>query len=121
MAELTSLTETGVVHIDDFREFCRTHQVLLRQVFHMQSRMRQAVLGDKFWKQVATRRIELRKGYNVPISNLMVLVSNDMYHRAPLFSQTHPSFSYIRCRSTPTARCSRAFWRTARSCASPAR
>jgi hypothetical protein len=120
MTELSSLTETGVVHVNDFRDFCRTHQALLKQVFHMQSRMRQAVLGDKFWKQLATRRIELRKGYNVPISNLMVLVRALITDLSPISARRSHSSSTQFC-STRTARCSRACWRTGPSCASRAR
>lgn len=69
-----SITESGAVTMEDFRAFSKTHQNLLQQVFHIQTRMRRAVLGDRFWITFAARRIELRTGYNVPISSLMTLV-----------------------------------------------
>jgi len=67
-------TEHNTILIEDFRTFCRTHQVLLAPVFAAQQRMRTTAMGCSFWDNMSHRRIELRKGYNVPLSELMVLV-----------------------------------------------
>ena len=61
--------------IDDFRPFCRTHQALLFPVFTAQDKLRTHTMGCNFWDEVSKRRIQLRTGYNVPLSELMVLVS----------------------------------------------
>ena len=68
-------TEYNTILIEDFRTFCRTHQALLAPVFAAQQKMRTTAMGCSFWDNMSRRRIELRKGYNVPLSELMVLVS----------------------------------------------
>ena len=76
---MTSITEDFSVNIEDFRVFTKTHQALLYQVFHIQTKLKDNTLGWQFWEGVSKRRIELRKGYNVQIANLMVLVSTAVH------------------------------------------
>lgn len=75
LAELVNITEDGTVNIEDFRVFTKTHQALLYQVFHIQTKLKDNTLGWQLWETISKRRIELRRGYNVQIGNLMVLVS----------------------------------------------
>lgn len=76
LAELVNITEDGTVNIEDFRVFTKTHQALLYQVFHIQTKLKDNTLGWQLWEGISKRRIELRRGYNVQIANLMVLVSD---------------------------------------------
>jgi len=46
----------------------------MSQVFTVQKRMRDVTLGSSTFEAMADRRIELRKGYHITISSLMVLV-----------------------------------------------
>eukprot|EP00598_Pedospumella_elongata_P003145 CAMPEP_0184970612 /NCGR_PEP_ID=MMETSP1098-20130426/3024_1 /TAXON_ID=89044 /ORGANISM="Spumella elongata, Strain CCAP 955/1" /LENGTH=308 /DNA_ID=CAMNT_0027492565 /DNA_START=121 /DNA_END=1047 /DNA_ORIENTATION=+ len=64
------------VTVENFKEFTRTHQALLHQVFTVQKRMRDVTLGSSTFQAMADRRIELRKGYHITISSLMVLHSD---------------------------------------------
>lgn len=61
--------------MDTFKEFTRTHQALLHQVFFIQKALREITLGAQAWQGMADRRIELRTGYHVKVSTLMTLVS----------------------------------------------
>mmetsp|Transcript_31217 Transcript_31217/g.82690 ORF Transcript_31217/g.82690 Transcript_31217/m.82690 type:complete len:433 (+) Transcript_31217:191-1489(+) len=42
--------------IEDFCDFARTHQTLLFPAFKLQSSLRSAILGDKFWKEATLVR-----------------------------------------------------------------
>lgn len=64
----------GDVSIADFRPFCKTHQALMIPVFTVQDKLKKTTMGTAFWEKIASRRVEVRKGYNVPLSDLMVLV-----------------------------------------------
>lgn len=63
------------VSMTDFRPFCQTHQALMAPVFAVQDKLKKTTMGTNFWENIASRRVEVRRGYNVPLSDLMVLVS----------------------------------------------
>ena len=63
------------ITVDFFRSFTNVHQALLLPVFGIQNMLRISTLGVAFWDRMSRRRIELRPGVMVPVSELMVLVS----------------------------------------------
>lgn len=63
------------ITVDFFRSFTNVHQALLLPVFGIQNMLRISTLGVAFWDRMSRRRIELRPGVMVPLSELMVLVS----------------------------------------------
>lgn len=69
----------GFITVDYFRTFTTAHQALLQPVFGIQNMLRISTLGESFWRKMSKRRIELRPGVWVPLSELMVLVSTSEY------------------------------------------
>lgn len=74
LGALSKESDIGEVAMTDFRPFCKTHQALMAPVFSVQNKLKIATLGESFWEQISTRHVEVRKGYTVPLSDLMVLV-----------------------------------------------
>jgi hypothetical protein len=92
--EAESLLDHGEVkflHEDKWRQFTRVHQALLLNVFGVQNKLRITTLGVRHWTRISRRRINIRPGYTVRLSDLMVLVR-------PTLSTLiqHLSTSYIR-------------------------
>lgn len=75
LTELTKASGDGSVTIEKFKEFCKTHQVLLARPFAVQDKLRLYTLGEGCWEKVALRRIEVRPGLTVKLCDLMTLVS----------------------------------------------
>ena len=67
--------ENGFVMEDSWRAFSRLHQALLVNVFGVQNKLRITTLGVRFWERISRRRIQVRAGCTVRLSDLMVLVS----------------------------------------------
>lgn len=65
-------TGDGFITIEEFRPFCQTHAALLKPVFDVQDKLRQAAMGTAFWDSMSTRKIELSKGHHVALADLMV-------------------------------------------------
>lgn len=59
------------ITIDQFREFCRTHQVVLYPAFVLQTQMQEKILGMKFWSECSKSRVALSNGEYVSISALL--------------------------------------------------
>ena len=53
------------------RAFCSTHPVMLFPAFNMQHRIRKAVLGEKFWKDLLERRYDLSGGEYVSVQMMI--------------------------------------------------
>lgn len=75
LVELTKRSDDGSVSIEDFKKFCKTHQALLARPFAVQDKLRTYTLGEGAWEKVSERRIEVRKGMTVRLSDLMTLVT----------------------------------------------
>ena len=66
----------GFITIEEFRPFCQKHQALLKPVFDVQHKLREAAMGVAFWDSMSTRKIELSKGHSVQLGDLMVKASD---------------------------------------------
>ena len=66
----------GSMTIEQFVQFSKTHQALLKDVFTVQRRMRKRTFGIEHWHGVSKRMIELAPGRRVQLCELMVLVSS---------------------------------------------
>lgn len=69
-----SKAENGHLHEDTWRGFAHVHQALLFNVFSVQHRLRVSTLGVRHWTRVSKRRITIRPGCTVRLSDLMILV-----------------------------------------------
>lgn len=76
MNDLLKRTVAGELPVETFVPYSKLYQALLAPVFIIQDKLKNATLGDSVWGQIASRRIEVHKGYTMPIRELMVLVSN---------------------------------------------
>lgn len=74
---LAELLKSGgaYITIEEFRPFCAKNQTLLKPVFAVQDKLRNAAMGVPFWESMSKRKIELTKGHSVELENLMVHVS----------------------------------------------
>lgn len=74
---LAELLKSGgaYITIEEFRPFCAKNQTLLKPVFAVQDKLRNAAMGTAFWESMSKRKIELTKGHTVELENLMVHVS----------------------------------------------
>lgn len=59
------------ITVDQFREFCRTHQAVLYPAFVLQTQMQEKILGMKFWSECSKSRVVLSNGEYVSISALL--------------------------------------------------
>lgn len=73
--KLLAEADFGFVSSDTWRRFAKLHQALLTNVFGIQNKLRITTLGVRFWEKVSKRRIQIRPGCVVPLSDLMALVS----------------------------------------------
>jgi hypothetical protein len=73
--KLLAEADFGFVSSDAWRKFAKLHQALLTNVFGIQNKLRITTLGVSFWEKVSKRRIQIRPGCVVPLSDLMALVS----------------------------------------------
>jgi hypothetical protein len=65
----------NTITCEEFKCFAKTHQAVLAPAFSVQEKLRFAAIGPTFWDSLSKRRIQLCPGYNVPLEELMVLVS----------------------------------------------
>lgn len=63
--------------MEGFRVFCKTHKAMVVPVLAMQSQLKKTTLGTSAWKKISRRSVEVHKGFNVPLCDLMVLVSHE--------------------------------------------
>lgn len=76
--DLKELESKGEVDLNRFLEFSRTHHSLLWPAFQMQLYLKKKMMGVRFWKSHAERRVKLSKNKYVKIKDLLVMVSNDI-------------------------------------------
>ena len=84
LKKLTSEAEYGKINTESFRRFANIHQALLFNVFGIQNKLRITTLGVTLWTKMSKRRIYLRPGCVVKLSDLIILVS--MYEYTVLCS-----------------------------------
>jgi hypothetical protein len=65
----------GQMYMNSFQKFCKTHQVLLSPVFHVQETLQTATLGPAGWEVVGTRVLEVYEGNKMTVRELLALVS----------------------------------------------
>lgn len=65
----------GHMYLNSFQKFCKTHQVLLSPVFHVQETLQTATLGTAGWEIVGTRVLEVYEGNKMTVRELLALVS----------------------------------------------
>ena len=84
LKKLTSEAEYGKINTESFQRFANIHQALLFNVFGIQNKLRITTLGVTLWTKMSKRRIYLRPGCVVKLSDLIILVS--MYEYTVLYS-----------------------------------
>lgn len=60
----------GVIDVEDFKQFSKTHPALLFPAFDLQINMRSGVLGSEFWEFQSSKRMELSKGRYISVEEL---------------------------------------------------
>lgn len=82
-SELKAIEKGATLNVDKFRAFAYRHPALLFPAFQMQNTLQEAVLGQAFWEQCASRRMTLGKGRTVDMATMASMNVN-----SDLFSQT---------------------------------
>ena len=78
MSELSD----GGTDVNEFRQFVKRHPALLYPAFEMQRHFQRKVLGEEFWSELGTKRIELSHGRYVAIAVFMQIhVDEAVYDR----------------------------------------
>ena len=75
LSAMMQMTESDFVTLDHFKPFCSKHEELMLPVLSVQEKLRTAAMGLPFWDELSKRHIKLLHGHTMPISELMVLVS----------------------------------------------
>lgn len=131
LEELSKGSEAGGILMRDFSMFCKTHQAMMAPVFAVQNQLKRMTLGTASWERISRRRVEVHKGFIVPLSELMLLVKHwSILHMltflfylkkaTPTFIWTTPTFImynhmlFIIHHSTRTVSCSVVCWMTLR-------
>lgn len=102
--KLVSGAVNGYVLEDSWREFSKLHQALLVNVFGVQNKLRITTLGVRCWERISRRKIQIRPGCTVRLSDLMVLVS--LYCISVTFSFYSLTSHVSLASSTLTGKCS---------------
>lgn len=62
--------------LEGFQKFARTHQLLFKPTFEIQSIMRQKICGNSFWNNLSHKRIRLAKNFVIPIKDFKELMND---------------------------------------------